>query len=623
MKTTLRHVVALALAALCACAVALAQEAARRAREDSPAASVVSDRDDAPAPGSIKGRVMDDAGRPVPDFVVMVSGRSGVNRNYAVTDESGNFSIDGLEPGLYNFSFLSQGYVVVNDPATGDNSFGSGRVGDFVNIRLARGGVITGTVTDAEGQPVIAVPVRAFFVRRLEDSRGVPTYTNAREFQTDDRGVFRIYGLRSGVYVVSSGGTPQFRGGPLNPFERDAPTYFPSSTRDNAAEVVVREGQEAAGIDIRYRGERGHAVSGTIEGLMGANAEQLGINPMLVHAATGTIQGQTYISGRELERGFVFDGVSDGEYELIARRFGRADGDFMASAPLKVNVRGADVTGLKLTLAPLAVVGGSVVIEPLPTGARETSVCAVARTLLPEEISVSVRRDESDLPKGQTPSRLSTRGMGAAADTRGRFTIRGIDPGRYRVDARPGSEDWYVRTIRLGQPPAPKRAGAQKVLQAKPPNADAAPSDFLQLTAGRKISDVRVTVAEGAASLRGRVVAVDGSAGVEASSTPHARTRVHLVPAERERADDLLRYHESATDADGSFRFINVAPGRYLILTRADADTATLSRTPAAWDADSRRTLRREAEAANVPVELQTCQRITDFALRLPQTGSK
>ena len=32
---------------------------------------------------------------------------------------------------------------------------------------------------------------------------------------------------------------------------RDAPTYYPSATRDTAAEVSLRGGEESSGIDIR------------------------------------------------------------------------------------------------------------------------------------------------------------------------------------------------------------------------------------------------------------------------------------------------------------------------------------------------------------------------------------
>jgi len=47
----------------------------------------------------------------------------------------------------------------------------------------------------------------------------------------------------------------------VNSFANDAMTFAPASTRDTAAEIVVRSDQEATA-DIRYRAEPGHAVSG-------------------------------------------------------------------------------------------------------------------------------------------------------------------------------------------------------------------------------------------------------------------------------------------------------------------------------------------------------------------------
>ena len=83
---------------------------------------------------------------------------------------------------------------------------------------------------------------------------------------TDDRGVYRMYGLLPGTYIVSAGGMTRFFGGyGTTAHDQDAPTYAPSATRDTAQEVVVRSGEEATA-DIQYRGEPGHAISGTVLG---------------------------------------------------------------------------------------------------------------------------------------------------------------------------------------------------------------------------------------------------------------------------------------------------------------------------------------------------------------------
>jgi hypothetical protein len=135
------------------------------------------------------------------------------------------------------------------------------------------------------------------------------------------------------------------------------------------------------------------------------------------------------------------------------------------------------------------------------------------------------------------------------------------------------------------------------------------------LKTGQQLKGIAVRLGEGAASFGGRVAPVEGAA----PQTP-APTRVHLVPQERERAEDPLRYHEAAVAPDGAFSFKNLAPGRYLLLARAEAEAADATHRPAAWDADTRARLRREAETAATPVELQPCQRTADFVLKYPQT---
>src|SRR6185295_10301534 len=123
------------------------------------------------------------------------------------------------------------------------------------------------------GEPVIAVRVRATMVRDVRGEKPRAPFNS--EQPTDDRGVYRIYGLRPGTYIVSAGGpgfSPTF-----NPYDSDAATFAPSSTRDNAAEVVVRSNDDST-IDIRYRGEPGHVISGAIKS-GGPNGASISLAP--------------------------------------------------------------------------------------------------------------------------------------------------------------------------------------------------------------------------------------------------------------------------------------------------------------------------------------------------------
>jgi hypothetical protein len=121
-----------------------------------------------------------------------------------------------------------------------------------------------------------------------------------------------------------------------------------------------------------------------------------------------------------------------------------------------------------------------------------------------------------------------------------------------------------------------------------------------------------VVIAEGAASLNGRVVPTN-----EGAKLP-PRLRVHLIPAEASAADDVIRYAETAVGADGGFGFRHIAPGKYLLHTRqASEKEANNDRSrPAAWDAVERAKIRREAATANNEIELKDCGRVKDYALK-------
>ncbi|HEX8847697.1 MAG TPA: carboxypeptidase-like regulatory domain-containing protein [Pyrinomonadaceae bacterium] len=547
--------------------------------------------------GTITGRVTGDDGRPISDAVVnvfSVYSRTPGTPQTAITDGEGKFQVTNLPPGLYGVNAMYPSFVTApsqnfsSDPREGVFY----RLGDYVDLKLVKGGVITGIVRDVNNDPVVAVSVRATLVR---DAQGraprVSGFSQPR--MTDDRGVFRLYGLQPGTYLVSAGGNLPFYG-MFNPYEGDAATYYPSATtRDTASEVSVRSGDEAANIDIRYRGERGHTISGTITGMKDSGSLS-GASVSLRHASSGGFESTTFIppTGKP---GFAFNSMADGEYEVAAQQ-GSSTGELFASIPRRITVKGADVSGLEIALVPLASVEGRVALDPAP----KKENCAEGRrgTLL--ETLVSARRAEKLEPREMAFTYFNA--SGAIPTDQGDFAMRNLQAGNYRLTTRLPGDAWYVRSITL---PA-----ANTQATAKP--ASAPPSPILTLKAGERVTGVTVQIAQDAAALRGRIVPA-----TEGAALP-ANLRVYLVPAERERAEDVLRYGEAFVDSLGTFSLNNLAPGRYLLVARPEPENQSQERDtrPLYWDAEARSRLRREAEAANNAVELQPCQRNNDYVLR-------
>jgi hypothetical protein len=556
------------------------------------------------ATGVITGRVISDDGRPVAHATINIVGAGGgrrlSGRMAILTDEDGNFQADGLDPAPYIVTASAPGYILtpgnraVDLMETGEPDYTY--VGEAVTITMSKGGVITGKVTSASGDPVVGVQIRAM---RLRDEQGRAVtpgvgFVISGNRTTDDRGIYRLYGLAPGTYVVSAGGTGfSMR---MNPYETRMPIFHPSSARDTAAEITVRGGEELSGIDIRYRAERGSAISGKVSGApANVSGRAMSVTTiMLRQAASGAIVASTFIPPMGDQTGYAFYGVANGEYELIASRGGFEDSDALSSAPRRVTVSGRDVTGIDLALVPMASIAGTVVIEPAPAAELK---CENKREFYPDEVVFHARKAEPG-----EKSEVSVPGFGdqpsGAPNDKGSFAIRSLRAGRYRVEASLPDENWFVKAMMIP-------AGA-----ANAPATDVG-RNGLTLKGGEKSSGLIVTLAAGAAGLKGRVVAAEGA------RLP-ARLRVHLIPVEKEAAENALRYAETRADGDGSFSFSHLAPGKYLLLARPVPETETSDKParPIAWDSSEGAKLRREAEAARDSVELKQCQRATEFTLR-------
>jgi hypothetical protein len=472
--------------------------------------------------------------------------------------------------------------------------------------------VITGRVTDETGEPLVGVRV---VPQRLRDLEGKEASSRFNTFDglgwmTDDRGIYRVYGLPPGVYLVSVGAGNWYGESQIN---RDAPTYYPSATRDTAAEVSLRGGEEVSGIDIRHRGERGHVVSGVISGDIESSPPYSQVSVTLRGIEPGLFKTSDTTSN---SRGFAMYGVPDGEYELAALRWVDGEETFSA-APRRISVKGADVSGVELKLAKHGSISGRVVIEsskrcPGRVAEVEGRIVnqvqeATGRQPVVEEIILKAERDEPDQSARRSRSGESEFGRVQAPSEKGEFALKNLEAGRYRIVANLPDDGWFVRAFtQPGAGSAKPAAGATKN------SIDASPGG-VTIKPGEKLSGVEVIVAEGAASLDGRVVPAK-----EGTKLP-ARLRAHLIPAETAAANDALRYAEAIVRDDGSFEFKHIAPGKYLLHARqvAEREAGDDRIRPAAWDASERSKLRREAEAAKNEIELQPCQRVKDHVLRL------
>jgi len=305
-------------------------------------------------------------------------------------------------------------------------------------------------------------------------------------------------------------------------------------------------------------------VRGTIAGQKAQSDAQVGrtaISVMLSHAGTGVVVGATTIVSLNGNNAFYFEGVSDGVYEVTAQT-ASGTSDAAIALPQRVNVQGASVAGIVLALTPMGSLAGRVLLETT----EPIEACRNAASGVVQETLVTARREAA---ANKTPSLASLLPVEAKPDQGGEFLLTNMNAGRYVLDIRPPGTFWFVRDISWE-------------------NGTKTPASDVTLKLGERVQGLRIKLAQGAASIAGQV----------SSANADALLRVYLVPAEKEHENNAFRYADTPVQADGSFFFSNLAPGRYWLLAH-EAEPAI-----------TRATLLREANKDGMEVQLQPCQKV-------------
>ena len=151
--------------------------------------------------------VAEGTGTPVRRARVTLTGGELRGGGRAVTNDQGQFSFTSLPAGRFTMTASKAGYVDIAygakrpaDPARRSSSR-TDRSSRRPTSRCPRGSVVTGVVIDENGEPSPGTQVR---VMRFVMRTGERTLQQAGQDQTDDRGMYRIYGLQPGEYVVSA-----------------------------------------------------------------------------------------------------------------------------------------------------------------------------------------------------------------------------------------------------------------------------------------------------------------------------------------------------------------------------------------------------------------------------------
>lgn len=531
--------------------------------------------------GNISGRVVNENGQPLPNANVYIRPATpeGLPVTLTTTNREGVFKVSGVERGSYVVSAAMPAYIP-RPPEPGPTPQ---TTGDTVTLVLLKGGVITGTVTNSKGDPLVAIGIR---VEMVVDEQGRRTPAIAYEGVTDDQGVYRVYGLPTGKYVVAADGAPNYSATGVNAFALDTRTYAPSSSREAADEISVRVGEETSSVDIRYRGERGNTISGTVKGARTVDRGSVSLTSLAENGPRWSVYFQDP-SGE-----FAFEGVPDGDYHLDATAYWN-DRENGPSESVVLNVRGADIEGIELTAAASASISGTVVLKQLKEPAPD---CTDKRQ--PQFSETNVTAWHRVIQDGKKKPQFVRRApRSESPNSQGNLTLQGLAASEYYFGVRLPGPQWYLQSIAF----VPSTPGG------KPTDVT---RTWTTVKPGDRLTGLTFTLAQGAALLRGQITLAEGQ-------TIPDKLSVYLVPAEAAQAEEPLRYFAAPVSSAGYFWLSNVVPGRYWILAQSGiADTrqeVSKIRLPDA--AEQRSSLRYAAEQQKTAIELKPCQ---DLTFRLP-----
>jgi protocatechuate 3,4-dioxygenase beta subunit len=452
---------------------------------------------------------------------------------------------------------------------------------------MPRGGAIMGTVLDEHAEATPGIQVRAL---RVAVQAGQRSLQSTRSGTTDDRGIYRIYGLQPGDYVVCA--TPRGavgmdteslrtglevirrsvetaveRGTLEGPLMQQraallqsqlgeetqagfAPVCFPGSgSPPGASTITLAAGEERAAVDFQLQLVPLARIEGSVVNPSGALLQ----NVQVTLAGAGDLaQIENRTARADRDGRFRLTSVPPGQYTLIARAAVRPSPDAQSTpqtaaekvaatiqersgtdrivlwSTMDVSIDGRSLTNVVVTLQPGVTLSGQVSFDGASQPPADPT--RVRITLSPVN------------PDG------AVRGLASSAtgrpDAVGRFTIRNVVPGRYRVTAG-GAGGWSIESAVVG-------------------GQDAA--DFpVEIRANQNVTAASITFTDRPTEFAGAVL--------DERNQPVSAYTVVVYPADPRYWTGLSRRiqaHRPATD--GRFAFRSLPPGEYRLATLFDPE---------------------------------------------------
>jgi hypothetical protein len=455
----------------------------------------------------------------------------------ATSDSDGHFTLKDIPSGRYRFFAAHAGFVEQHYKA-GINDTGplfslrSGEKVSDVLFRLVTAAVIMGRVSNEDGEPMQRVEVVA--LRRpseeeIEDSdasrlRKIQMESVASA-ESDDRGQYRIFGLKPGEYFIKAEDSFLPRGG-SGPVDESywvkrslgsdfASAYYPGVTQVSQAQVIPIKAGEEAQADITMRRVKTIEIVGRVIGPTGPAANAL----IRLESADGGGSDFDRNDTTDEKGNFRLRNIPEGTYYILGYQRQEGTGVYESRSRQKVEVTGDNIDALTVSLSTGVTFQGRLKVE----GSCSVAVDRLHLALMPVD-------EDGNL------------GGHSAVKKDGIFEFNSVPDGSYAITVWGLNRDAYVKSARRG------------------------PDDLFEKGVqvdGSSSGKVEVALSCDGAQLEGSVSDDDGAV---------IGARVWLVP------DSLtpynhLRIQRTTTDQLGHFSLTDIAPGKYKLTARPMASS--------------------------------------------------
>ncbi len=448
-----------------------------------------------------------------------------------VTGPDGRFEFKQVPPGAYTVSFTASmtrgthldqsfGESAPRDPLKPGRrappiELREGETREKVDVALWRAFAVEGRVVDDTGEPVANAQVHIInWEHPSTMSMGMPRLT-------DDRGMFRLFGLRGGQYRICADAS-FFMGPSEGAKDKLIRTCYPNAASDHDAQPVVVSSTEAGPVEIRLQRNRTYRITGIVIDSLGAPISNPNVSLVSV-SPTGSSSSSSNVQVKPGGQ-FIASGVTPGEYAIQVStgswRFSNSEDNAnreMGSVPVRVDA--ADIDGIVVATSKSAKVAGRIVFEGGP----------------PEQgtLKLSIMTSPDEMTRGGRMMFGPTAPAGVREDMS--FELSGLfGPQLLMVAGVP--RGWIVKSVRY--------------------RGDDVTDTAIEFKSSSDPSLLEVTLTNQGAFVTGRVLGDDGKESTEAS--------VVLLPADVSRWRPFPGLAAIPPKSDGTFTIGPVRAGEYI-----------------------------------------------------------